>query len=1032
MLLRCVCVCIVIVADVLLLYIRCRHSCVGRLCMRCNLGDSHVQLQKTALHLAAQKGNADIVRLLLDRAVDAEAKDNDGGTPLQLAARIGSVDVVRLLLDRGSNGEEKNSVGKTALHSAAEYAHPDILRMLIDHGCDLTSTDKVGRSPLANLLASRIARTFDWLTAVRVLLRAGCEMGSAEERTLEMRENASEIASIRVCLQHWKQEKLEGRDLTDVPEEVFRLGASSVESYFTELTASTHPVYRHKICVVGPTTWGKTSLIKSLTRCKSILEKPDTRTVGIDLFSHSFEHVLADGATEKHEVTLWDFAGQEVYHSAHSLFFSRRTLFLVVVDLEAYHKVLSESFGERATVTNPRMAEFVERNIFSWLRLIFSRVAVAKVAFAGTKCDRVPPSEVDDVYLDLQMRAESWGVEIASSLPLRGKRSKSVSDFSQQIRNSLKTALGNWFVVTCVNDVAVEEFRQHLQTVLVKQGSGFLMPDSYSIVLDEVREYRGAPDESVRARLRNVFVVKDEIRKQLIQATQSRSLYGSGINIIMRTLHDLGDIIWYDEEQYTYPALVHQAVLAPEVLLDLIREVICQELFDLPSLTTAEVREDATHEQRREAYAQIAKDDNCRSWMDKLRQSGEVDEGLLRLLPVWSDMAQLEDVKESDEKTDRVLAIKSLLQEFGLAYPKHGRMQSRSCLIIPAYWKLQEQTADISESNDSLAAMASILSTHFDHNEWQYEFGSLGLPSTLFEHVVVRAFHPDVTQVIATSACVVSVINGESALRVKLDRSQDRSVLRVTGVAVTRELARQCVLFACTAIEKELLMYPGLDPCRSSLGYDGEMDELDEDDEDNEDVKWLLKRPWLTKSALDNFPRAENGWSEYSEQCLQSEGQHDDETALSLRSAVFDQKNAMTLVESDLDDDISEELLPRCLMVMTCTGSLQYPVTCEWVVSRDNELHVETIRVLTQDDWSKTSIGLNTTGKCIVQVLITQASRWCCQRPGFLSGRIEIIFSDLQQQMTLDLLNSKKQEVARLECEVSKRGVVSTPNASGG
>lgn len=52
------------------------------------------------LHLAAEHGHKDTVRLLMEMGADVLAKDNDGQTALQLAARYIHMEVVEQLLNR--------------------------------------------------------------------------------------------------------------------------------------------------------------------------------------------------------------------------------------------------------------------------------------------------------------------------------------------------------------------------------------------------------------------------------------------------------------------------------------------------------------------------------------------------------------------------------------------------------------------------------------------------------------------------------------------------------------------------------------------------------------------------------------------------------------------------------------------------------------------------------------------------------------------------------------------------------------------
>lgn len=87
-----------------------------------------------ALYWAACGGDADIVKLLLNKGANPNAKDKDGCTALMFAAEWGHIDIVKLLLDKGAAPNVKNNDGETALDWATRNDYPDIVKLLKQHG----------------------------------------------------------------------------------------------------------------------------------------------------------------------------------------------------------------------------------------------------------------------------------------------------------------------------------------------------------------------------------------------------------------------------------------------------------------------------------------------------------------------------------------------------------------------------------------------------------------------------------------------------------------------------------------------------------------------------------------------------------------------------------------------------------------------------------------------------------------------------------------------------------------------------------
>eukprot|EP00808_Paulinella_micropora_P006379 g63022.t1 len=125
---------------------------------------------------------------------------------------------------------------------------------------------------------------------------------------------------------------LDGVELKDcfkeLPAEVLQLGNRGILRYLRSLQSSgTRRSYQGKVVFLGDMGVGKTSLMHTLQG------KPyqGTSTVGVDIQEWAVTH--PDPAV-KEPLTLstWDFAGQEMYYSAHQLFLSRHSLFMLVWD----------------------------------------------------------------------------------------------------------------------------------------------------------------------------------------------------------------------------------------------------------------------------------------------------------------------------------------------------------------------------------------------------------------------------------------------------------------------------------------------------------------------------------------------------------------------------------------------------------------------------------------------------------------------------------------------------------------------------
>ncbi|KAL3282471.1 hypothetical protein HHI36_005654, partial [Cryptolaemus montrouzieri] len=104
---------------------------------------------KTPLHVAALRGNASITEILIDFGADYNNRDEEGETPLLIASRHGNEEVVSILLKYEVNVNIRVRRGETALHLLIENkVHEKTIRMLLSKGVDVNTGSIINRTSL--------------------------------------------------------------------------------------------------------------------------------------------------------------------------------------------------------------------------------------------------------------------------------------------------------------------------------------------------------------------------------------------------------------------------------------------------------------------------------------------------------------------------------------------------------------------------------------------------------------------------------------------------------------------------------------------------------------------------------------------------------------------------------------------------------------------------------------------------------------------------------------------------------------------
>ena len=88
------------------------------------------------IHNAAQNGNLNQVKSLLNQGVPVNSRNAHGWTPLHFAASSGRVNVVQELLRRGAHVNPRTRSGMTPLYLAAFWNTPHVVHALIRAGAN--------------------------------------------------------------------------------------------------------------------------------------------------------------------------------------------------------------------------------------------------------------------------------------------------------------------------------------------------------------------------------------------------------------------------------------------------------------------------------------------------------------------------------------------------------------------------------------------------------------------------------------------------------------------------------------------------------------------------------------------------------------------------------------------------------------------------------------------------------------------------------------------------------------------------------
>lgn len=141
------------------------------------------RLRRTPLHWAAQRGDRQLVDLLIRAGADVNAK----APPFNQASNVVTGPEIW-------GAEDADKTGETPLHVAAHLGHTEVLQALLENGADVNAASDEGATPLKNAVYARQS------AAVKLLLEHGALVDVDGDSCLPAAEDNLEVT--RLLLAH--------------------------------------------------------------------------------------------------------------------------------------------------------------------------------------------------------------------------------------------------------------------------------------------------------------------------------------------------------------------------------------------------------------------------------------------------------------------------------------------------------------------------------------------------------------------------------------------------------------------------------------------------------------------------------------------------------------------------------------------------------------------------------------------------------------------------------------------------------------
>jgi len=141
----------------------------------------------------------DAVRFLLGHGADVDAEDNDHFTPLHVISQSGNVKAARLLLEHGARVDARDNNDSTPLHVALQCGDAKVARVLLEHGANTHVQNKEDQTPQYLLLAVLGNTSPSDIDTIRFFLDRGADVDTVDDNHSTLLDRASYDGNVEVA-----------------------------------------------------------------------------------------------------------------------------------------------------------------------------------------------------------------------------------------------------------------------------------------------------------------------------------------------------------------------------------------------------------------------------------------------------------------------------------------------------------------------------------------------------------------------------------------------------------------------------------------------------------------------------------------------------------------------------------------------------------------------------------------------------------------------------------------------------------------